>query len=75
MLVCQKQVIDMEGRIVKGEEVDIVAKGNTEFGGRLYNLLSKDSGNIIMSAFSVSAVMAMASSGAGGETLAEMTSG
>ena len=65
----------MEGRIVKGEEVDRVAKGNTEFGGRLYNLLRKDSGNIIMSAFSVSAVMAMATSGASEETLAQMTSG
>ena len=65
----------MEGKIAKVEEVDMVAKGNTEFGGRLYDLLREDPGNIIMSAFSVSAVMAMASSGAGGETLAQMTSG
>ena len=57
------------------EELNMVAKGNTEFGGRLYNILREKSGNIIMSPFSASAVVAMASAGAGGETLAQMTTG
>jgi len=56
-------------------EVEAVAKGNTEFGGKLYNLLRKEPGNIIMSPFSVSGVMAMLSVGAQEETLSQVTDG
>ena len=49
----------MEGKTIEVEEVKKVAQGNTEFGSRLYSLLREEPGNIIMSPFSVSGVMAM----------------
>jgi len=57
------------------EEVKKVASGNTVFSGRLYELLRKEEGNIVMSPFSISGVMAMVNAGANGETLSQLTQG
>jgi len=65
----------MEDTITAVGEVESVARGNTVFGGRLYNLLREEPGNIIMSPFSVSGVMAMVNAGAGGETATQVTNG
>ena len=54
----------MEGNTNTVEEVNKVTQGNTEFGGRLYDMMSGEPGNIIMSPFSVSPVIAMASASA-----------
>jgi len=65
----------MKDKLTAMEEVGEVAKGNAVFSGRLYNLLREEKGNLIMSPFSVSGVMAMVSSGAKGETLSQLTQG
>lgn len=65
----------MNDKLTAVNEVAEVASGNTVFSGRLYNLLRKEEGNIIMSPFSISGVMAMVTAGAGGETLAQLTQG
>merc|ERR1712106_574482 len=55
--------------------VKSVARSNDEFSIKLYDLLKKEKGNLIMSPFSVSSVMAMVSAGAGGNTLQQIRSG
>ena len=49
-----------------------VVKGNDAFAFSLYNQLSKESGNIVVSPYSVSQVLALLYSGAGGETERQM---
>lgn len=57
-------------------EVQEVSLGNSKFGLNLYNRIKKEiSGNIIMSPFSVSSVMAMVTGGANGETQAQLLKG
>lgn len=65
----------MDDTITAVAEVAAVAEGNTVFGGRLYQLLREEEGNIIMSPFSVSGVMAMVAAGAGGETAEQVRQG
>jgi hypothetical protein len=55
--------------------VAAVAGGNSLFGSRLYEQLRDEEGNIIMSPFSVSGVMAMVGAGAGGNTLTQVQHG
>jgi len=57
------------------EECQSVAKSNDEFSKDLYDLLRKEEGNLIMSPFSVSGVIAMVSAGARGNTEEEIRSG
>merc|ERR1712032_1400670 len=57
----------MSDKITAVNQVAAVATGNTVFGSRLYQQLKDEPGNIIMSPFSVSGVMAMVAAGAGGE--------
>merc|ERR1712002_1241961 len=56
-------------------EVKSVAKSNDQFSQDLYDLLRKEEGNLIMSPFSVSGVMAMVSAGARGNTEEQIRSG
>merc|ERR1712223_1982980 len=65
----------MSDKISAVNQVAAVAKGNTVFGSRLYQQLKDEPGNIIMSPFSVSGVMAMVATGAGGETLSQVQQG
>merc|ERR1712013_845460 len=65
----------MSDKISAVNQVAAVAKGNTVFGSRLYQQLKDEPGNIIMSPFSVSGVMAMVAAGAGGETLSQVQQG
>jgi serine protease inhibitor len=51
----------MDDNIEARDEVAAVAGGNSLFGSRLYQQLREEEGNIIMSPFSVSGVMAMVS--------------
>merc|ERR1712106_263732 len=55
--------------------VKSVASSNDEFSIKLYDLLKEEEGNLIMSPFSVSGVMAMVSAGAGGNTLEQIRTG
>ena len=61
-----RDTLVMGDKIVHIEEVRSVAKSNDQFSMKLYNLLKEKEGNLIMSPFSVSGVMAMVSAGAGG---------
>jgi len=65
----------MSDKIEHVEEVKSVAASNEQFSIKLYDVLKKDEGNLIMSPFSVSSVMAMVSAGAGGNTLQQIKSG
>eukprot|EP00091_Calanus_sinicus_P015572 TRINITY_DN3396_c0_g1_i1.p1 TRINITY_DN3396_c0_g1~~TRINITY_DN3396_c0_g1_i1.p1 ORF type:complete len:469 (-),score=154.10 TRINITY_DN3396_c0_g1_i1:132-1538(-) len=65
----------MSDKIVHVEEVRSVASSNEQFSVKLYDLLRKKEGNLIMSPFSVSGVMAMVSAGAGGNTLDQIRDG
>merc|ERR1719186_1180970 len=65
----------MSDKIEHVEEVKSVAASNEQFSTKLYDVLKKDEGNLIMSPFSVSSVMAMVSAGAGGNTLQQIRSG
>jgi len=65
----------MSDRIEHVEEVRSVASSNDEFSMVLYNLLKEEEGNLIISPFSVSAVLAMLSAGAQGSTLQQIRSG
>jgi len=65
----------MSDEITAVGQVKAVAHSNMVFSGRLYDLLRKEPGNIIMSPFSVSGVMAMLSAGAGGDTLSQVVQG
>jgi len=57
------------------QEVREVAASNEEFSTKLYNLMRGEEGNLIMSPFSVSSVMAMLSAGAAENTLQQITAG
>jgi len=62
--------------VARMAEVKDVALGNSMFGLNLYNIIKKENpGNIILSPFSVSSVMAMVTEGAKGETLKELMKG
>ena len=65
----------MSDKIEHVEEEKSVAVSNEQFSTKLYNVLKEEEGNLIMSPFSVSAVMAMVSTGAGGKTLQEIKLG
>jgi len=65
----------MSDKIEHVEEVKSVAKSNDQFSKDLYDLLRKEEGNLIMSPFSVSGVMAMVSAGARGNTEEQIRSG
>jgi len=65
----------MSDKISAVNQVAAVATGNTVFGSRLYQQLKDEPGNIIMSPFSVSGVMAMVAAGAGGDTLSQVQQG
>merc|ERR1719290_457731 len=53
--------------------VEILADGNSKFGQSWYDVVRKSTeGNIVMSPYSASSVMAMATAGAKGKTLTEM---
>jgi len=65
----------MSDKITAVNQVAAVATGNTVFGSRLYQQLKDEPGNIIMSPFSVSGVMAMVAAGAGGDTLSQVQQG
>jgi len=65
----------MSDKIEHLEEVKSVASSNDEFSIKLYDLLKEEEGNLIMSPFSVSGVMAMVSAGAGGNTLEQIRTG
>jgi len=65
----------MSDKISAVDQVAAVATGNTVFGSRLYQQLKDEPGNIIMSPFSVSGVMAMVAAGAGGDTLSQVQQG
>jgi len=65
----------MSNKITAVDQVAAVARGNTVFGGRLYQQLKDEPGNIIMSPFSISGVMAMVAAGAGGDTLTQVQQG
>jgi len=72
------------GRVIVGrqdmeelaeKEMRAVALGNSEFGRSLYDVVRKSTeggGNFVMSPYSASSVMAMATTGARGNTLTEM---
>jgi len=62
-------------KIQNVQEVKSVAHSNEVFGKTLYDLLKNDDGNLVMSPFSVSAVMAMVSAGAKDETLQQILTG
>ena len=55
------------------KEVKSIAHSNDQFSSRLYNLMMKNSQNLVFSPFSISAVMAMLSRGARGQTLKQIT--
>lgn len=57
------------------QEVREVAASNEEFSTKLYDLMRGEEGNLIMSPFSVSSVMAMLSAGAAENTLQQITAG
>ena len=57
------------------EEVKSVSRSNDKFSLRLYDLLKNKEGNMLMSPFSLSAVMAMLSVGAEGNTLTQIMKG
>eukprot|EP00092_Neocalanus_flemingeri_P069751 GFUD01085537.1.p1 GENE.GFUD01085537.1~~GFUD01085537.1.p1 ORF type:complete len:468 (+),score=155.40 GFUD01085537.1:327-1730(+) len=65
----------MSDKIEHTEEVRSVAASNEQFSSKLYDVLKGEEGNLIMSPFSVSGVMAMVSAGAGGNTLQQIQSG
>merc|ERR1711970_197423 len=66
----------MSDKIENVEEVKSVAKSNDQFSKSFYDLLIKEEeGNLIMSPFSVSGVMAMVSAGARGKTLDQIMTG
>jgi serine protease inhibitor len=67
--------LEMSDRIVHIKEVRSVAKSNDQFSIKLCNLLKEKEGNLSMSPFSVSGVMAMVSAGAGGNTLDQIREG
>jgi len=62
-------------KITAVNQVAAVATGNTLFGSRLYQQMKDESGNIIMSSFSISVIMAMVAAGAGGDTLSQIQLG
>ena len=57
------------------QEVSRVASSNDKFSIKLYDHLKNKEGNLIMSPFSVSAVMAMVSEGARGRTRKQIRKG
>jgi len=57
------------------KDVGSVASSNDKFSLELYDLLKNKEGNLLMSPFSVSAVMAMVSAGAKGNTLTQIRKG
>ena len=57
------------------KDVSCVARRNDKFSMKLYDLLKNTEGNLIMSPFSVSAVMAMVSEGARGRTRKQIRKG
>jgi len=70
-----RESLVMSDKIEHVEEVKSVAKSNDQFSKSFYDLLRKEEGNLIMSPFSVSGVMAMVSAGARGNTLDQIMSG
>lgn len=56
----------------KKENIATVVRDNKAFAFQLYSFLSKSSGNLIFSPFSISSAFAMVYTGAAGETEAEM---
>jgi len=70
-----RESLIMSDKIEHVEEVKSVAKSNDQFSKSFYDLLRKEEGNLIMSPFSVSGVMAMVSAGARGNTLDQIMSG
>jgi len=75
LLDINKENFVMSDKIEHFEEVKSVAASNELFSNKLYNVLKGEEGNLIMSPFSVSGVMAMVSAGAGGRTLQQIMSG
>eukprot|EP00092_Neocalanus_flemingeri_P003991 GFUD01004297.1.p1 GENE.GFUD01004297.1~~GFUD01004297.1.p1 ORF type:complete len:458 (+),score=143.85 GFUD01004297.1:281-1654(+) len=65
----------MSDNIKHVAEVKSVAASNEQFSRKLYDVLKGEEGNLIMSPFSVSGVMAMVSAGAKGNTLQQIRSG
>eukprot|EP00091_Calanus_sinicus_P022757 TRINITY_DN7372_c0_g1_i4.p1 TRINITY_DN7372_c0_g1~~TRINITY_DN7372_c0_g1_i4.p1 ORF type:complete len:157 (+),score=22.83 TRINITY_DN7372_c0_g1_i4:68-538(+) len=63
------------GKLKHKEDVGRVASSNDKFSLKLYDLLKIKKGNLLMSPFSMSAVMAMVSEGARGETLSQIMNG
>ena len=57
------------------EEVRSVARSNDKFSDKLYDLLKDKDGNLVMSSFSVSAVLATVSIGAREDTLKQIREG
>lgn len=65
----------MVDKLVHTEQVRAVANSNDLFATKMYGQLAKEDGNLVMSPFSVSGVMAMLSAGAQEATLAEIQTG
>jgi serpin B len=57
-----------------GSAAATLVQGNTEFGLRFYQLVSREGGNVVVSPLSVSVAAAMLHAGAAGETRAEIAS-
>ena len=57
------------------DDVRSVSSSNNKFSVRLYDLLKSKEGNLLMSPFSVSAVMAMVSAGARANTFTQIMKG
>lgn len=60
------------GGLARGVTLESLVERNNQFALEFYRQLSETPGNVITSPFSVSAVMAMAYAGAGGETAEQM---
>lgn len=74
LLKINRENLIMSDKMEHLEEVKGVAASNDQFSIKMYNMLKGEEGNLIMSPFSVSGVMAMVSAGAGGGTLQQITS-
>ena len=62
-------------KIENVNDVESIAASNEQFSTNLYNVLSDEEGNLVMSPISISAGMAMLSTGAEGKTLQQIKTG
>jgi len=75
LLKINRENLVMSDKIEHVDEVKGVAASNEQFSNKMYDMLRGEEGNLIMSPFSVSGVMAMVSAGAGEGTLQQIMSG